>query len=445
MKKVLLTIVMSFTTVWMFAQAGHVMQGVGAVNMSMGGAATGQPLDITGAIHWNPAGISVFDQNELKFDLGLFFSSPELSSTVPIFDPNTGQPTGNFASGTTEDDRGLSPLPALAFLWGSEDSKHTFAASAFGISGFGVTFPESMTNPINAPQSMGGFGRIESDYLMMQISGTWAYELSDNFSIGVQPNFNYASIKLIPNPTANPNPFGYPSTDRASAVGFGAQMGVFYRSDAGFSAGASDKTQQSFGAFELENTYPNGATATNELELNYPAMYSVGLGYSFSDFDLALDYRYIDYENTTGFDETGWTQTAAVKGFGWESINVVSAGVQFKGVEDLPIRVGYTYSSNPIPDEIAFFNVPATAIIENAFQVGLSYVVNDALQLDAVYHYGTSNGSTEGPLLNPMLISPNNPLGAFPGSSVSYDMTTSMIMVGVSYKLGGGSADNSMD
>ena len=38
-----------------FAQTGHLMQGVGAVNMSMGGAATAQPLDISGAMHWNPA------------------------------------------------------------------------------------------------------------------------------------------------------------------------------------------------------------------------------------------------------------------------------------------------------------------------------------------------------------------------------------------------------
>lgn len=39
-----------FATLAMFSQAGHIMQGVGAINMSMGGAATGQPLDISGAL-----------------------------------------------------------------------------------------------------------------------------------------------------------------------------------------------------------------------------------------------------------------------------------------------------------------------------------------------------------------------------------------------------------
>ena len=60
-----------------YSQAGHIMQGVSSVNMSMGGAATGQPIDISGALHWNPASISSFEENSMRFDLGLFFSSPE--------------------------------------------------------------------------------------------------------------------------------------------------------------------------------------------------------------------------------------------------------------------------------------------------------------------------------------------------------------------------------
>ncbi|MEZ4795481.1 MAG: hypothetical protein R2773_08435 [Flavobacteriaceae bacterium] len=106
-----------FATLAMFSQAGHIMQGVGAINMSMGGAATGQPLDISGALLWNPAAISHFDGTVLKADVGLFFSSPELRSTVPVFN-SEGQPTGEFFSGITEDDRGLSPMPALALVWG---------------------------------------------------------------------------------------------------------------------------------------------------------------------------------------------------------------------------------------------------------------------------------------------------------------------------------------
>lgn len=415
-----------------FSQAGHIMQGVGAVNMSMGGASTAQPLDISGALHWNPASISVFDDKIIKLDIGLFFSSPELFSTVPEFD-STGQPTGNFFSGNTEDDRGVSPMPALAIVWGKEGSKHTFGASAFGISGFGVTFPESMTNPINMPQP-NGFGRIESDYILLQIGATWAYELSDTFSIGVEPTFNYSTLELAPNPTANPNGSGYPTTDKATATGFGAQFGLFFDSGSGFKAGASYKTTQKFSEFEFENTYLDNSTAKNNFQMDYPAILSFGLGYSNSAIDLALDYRMVDYENTDGFSETGWTPTASVAGFGWENISILSAGIQYKGVEKLPIRLGYTYSSNPIPKDVAFFNIPATAIIKNAFQLGFSYEANANWRLDAVYHYGASGDATKGQVLNPMFIGAGNPLGAIPGSEVSYDMTTSMIQFGVSYK-----------
>lgn len=435
MKNNMVTFVFSLLASAAFSQAGHIMQGVGAVNMSMGGAATAQPIDISGALQWNPAAISVFNENQLKLDVGLFFSSPELSSTVPEVDGNN-QPTGNFISGTTADDRGVSILPSVAYVWTYPESKHTLGISAFGISGFGVTFPESTTNPINMPQSMNGFGRVESDYSLLQVGLTWAYELTDQFSIGVEPTFNFATLELIPNPTANPTGAGYPSADKTSALGFGAQFGLFYNSPVGFKAGLAYKTKQAFKEFSLDNTYLDNSTSTNEFKINYPAIFSVGLGYSLGNIDLALDYRIVDYENAEGFAEAGWTPTFSVAGFGWENINIVSAGIQYKGVNKLPLRLGYTYSSNPISSDLAFFSVPATAIIKNAFQFGFSYEFTDAFSLDVVYHYGSSGDATSGPVLSPQFIQNFPPYGAIPGSEVSYDMTTSMIMFGGSFTFG---------
>nr|HPN59487.1 hypothetical protein [Chitinophagaceae bacterium] len=60
MKKIVSILLLASTTVTLSAQTGHVMQGVGAHNMSMGGASTGQVLDINGALQWNPAGITAF-------------------------------------------------------------------------------------------------------------------------------------------------------------------------------------------------------------------------------------------------------------------------------------------------------------------------------------------------------------------------------------------------
>lgn len=426
MKKIVQFLVVIISTS-VFAQAGHIMQGVGAVNMSMGGAATAMPVDINGTIHWNPAALSEFEGKHLNFDIGLFFSSPELSSTVPT-------PNGPF-SGVTEDDRGTSPMPAISYFWGKADSKHKFAVSAFGISGFGVTFPESMTNPINMPQAMGGFGRVESDYMLMQIGFSWSYELSDKFSLGVQPTFNFASLELMPNPIASPTMAGYPSSDSASAFGFGAQFGLFYHTESGFNAGLSYKTPQVFGDFSFENTYLDNSTSETDFQMDYPGIFSAGIGYTAPKIDLALDYRLVSYSSTEGFEKKGWTQTGSVQGFGWEDMDMISFGMQLKMIDKLPIRLGYTYSSNPINEDLAFFSIPATAIIENAFQLGLGYEFSEKFVLNAVYHTGMSNGTTEGPMLNPMMAGPGNPYGVVPGTSVSYEMDTSMFMLGFNWKL----------
>jgi long-chain fatty acid transport protein len=456
MKKILLQFCFSLITIAAFGQAGHVMQGVGAVNMSMGGAATGQPLDISGALQWNPAAISTFDNTIIKLDIGLFFSSPELSSSLP---PDMLGPGAPGVSGTTLDDRGTSLMPALGIVWGKEGSKHTFGASAFGISGFGVTFPEEAnapvdsqgnpnpnfnpsqnSNPINYPQAARGFGHIESDYMLLQIGFTYAYEISEKFSIGIEPTFNYGTLQLMPNPTSSPSQtLGYPTTDKASTTGFGGQIGLFYNSGNGFKAGASYKTEQFMSELDFQNTYLNGDPAQNNLfTMNYPAIISVGVGYSMDKFDFAVDYRNVDYKNTDGFAESGWAiasngfPTGAVSGFGWENMTIISAGIQFKGIEKLPIRVGYTYSSNPITEELAFFSVSAPAVVNNAFQLGLSFIASDRFSIDAMFHHGTS-GETTGLMLNPMAITPSNPLGSMPGTSVSYKMSTDLIMVGASY------------
>lgn len=427
MKKLISTTLSVIVPLFLFAQAGHIMQGIGATNMSMGGAATAQPLDINGALHWNPAALSAFDKKILSVNAGMFFSSPQLSSTVPT--------PGGPMSGVTKDDRGISIMPAVAMVWGKKNSQHTLGLSAFGISGFGVTFPESNSNPINMPQSLGGFGRIESDYQLMQVGITYSYKISDKVSIGIAPTFNYAALELAPNPLASPSSEkGYPVSDKASAFGAGGQVGIYYNSGEGLKLGASYKTQQYFTDFTFNNKNLDGSTAPDvKFQMNYPAIFSAGIGFSKGLIDLAFDYRYVTYENTEGFEAKGWTNTASVKGFGWNNISVVSAGLQYKGIKKLPLRAGYTFSSNPISSELAFFSTPATAIIKNAFQLGFGYEFSNKVTINAVYHHGSSGGSTSGPLLSPMMISGSNPYGAVPGSLVSYKMTTDMLMFGINY------------
>jgi long-chain fatty acid transport protein len=422
-----LTIISILLITNLFAQSGHLMQGVGAVNMSMGGASTAQPIDINGALKWNPAAISAFQGSTVSINAGIFMANPELSSTVPT-------PNGPM-SGSSTDVKKNSLMPSLAYVYAKKDSKHTFGAFAFGVSGFGVDFPESTSNPINMPQSMGGFGNLTSNYMMLQTGLSYSYKLSQSLSIGVSPSFNIATLELKPNPTASPTMAGYPATNNAMATGFGGQIGVFYQNKEGLKLGASYKTKQQFSDFKFENTYLDNFSSENAFKMNFPAVYSLGIGYSNTKVDLAFDFRQVEYSKTEGFEEFGWTTTGAVKGFGWKDMQIVSVGAQYKGIKKLPLRIGYTYNTNPIAPELAFFSTAATAVIQNAFQFGLGYEFSEKLTLNAVHHYGISDGSTKGPLYNPMLAGQTDPLGTVPNSTVSYKMNTSMIMLGITYKI----------
>ncbi|MDC9724144.1 MAG: hypothetical protein PSN34_15430 [Urechidicola sp.] len=268
----------------------------------------------------------------------MFKGTPTLYSSLPADMLGPGAPP---VSGATDSELGISPMPALAFTWSKPESKNTFGVSMFGISGFGVDFPQETNNPLSPsfnptvnsnpilyPQQAMGFGNLNSNYMFLQVGFTWAYEISDKLSIGVQPTVNYASLTMEPNPIAAPSQtLGYPVSDATASYGVGGQFGIFYDSQNGFKVGASYKTPQYMSEMEFDSKYLDGSTAPSpKFTMNYPAIYSAGLGYSKANFDLALDYRYVDYANTDGFEASGWQiadsgpgagfPTGAVNGFG---------------------------------------------------------------------------------------------------------------------------------
>lgn len=451
--KNLLVILFTIFSISLWSQTGHVLQGSGAVNFSMGGASTALPVDVLGALQWNPASISVFEQSEVGLSVAYFTAAPSLYAKVNMPDGQGGVMT---VEGTTEDEMGASPLPSLGAVFAMPDSKFTFGVSAFGISGFGVDYPETTnlplptnpnfdptnSNPLLYPQNMMGFGHLNSEYQLMQLGLTAAYEVVEGLSVGLAPTFNYSSLLIQPVPIAAPSENGYAIGERTSALGYGFQAGVFYMTDMGLNFGLAYKSPQWFQDLEIDGKYLDGSAApTANFNLDYPAIITAGVGYKAELFDVALDYRFINYENTDGFAETGWViaengyPNGAVAGFGWKNVNVIAAGVQLKMIEKVPIRLGYTYSSNPITEDNVFFSVAAPAVIEHAVQLGFSYEITDNFNLSLAYHRGLAT-EVSGQIMNPMLISAENPLGAVPDTKLTSKMHTNVALIGLAYRFG---------
>ncbi|MEZ6115729.1 MAG: hypothetical protein R3C28_04045 [Pirellulaceae bacterium] len=140
------------------AQTGHVLDAIGPVNQSMGGAGTGLPLDAIGAVHHNPASICGLPSSEVSFGFMGFASDTQLSSEIDAnaFGPNF--PATNLA-GSTKSDSDISPIPSIALVHKRPDSPWVIGLGGVAIGGFGVDLPATSANPILSPQpAQGGWG-----------------------------------------------------------------------------------------------------------------------------------------------------------------------------------------------------------------------------------------------------------------------------------------------
>ena len=416
------------------AQMGHVLSGVGAIDQGWSGAGTANPQDVLGALHWNPAAITHQDRSSFNVNLQMLTPNGRLYSGVKA---NAFGPMGpqQDLSGNTESKSGNFAIPAIAFVYQPRESDFTFGFHAFGVGGFGVDYVSTPTNPITTPQPPNGMGfnAINSEFMLMQMAPTVAYKISDMLSIAVSPVANLSTLEVNPFPATNPDDSNgdgfpsYPGGPREMAWGFGYQIGINIGDVNGLRFGASYKSNQRFEDFKFTADSENGSPRSFNFNLDYPMITSAGLGYSgFERLELAADVKYIDFEHTHGFDKVGFDQSGAVQGFGWKSIWVIAAGIQYDVTDKLPVRLGYSYNENPISDANSFYNVSAPAIIQHHLSAGFSYRINPQLTGSFAIQYGLKN-STRGEWMNPQMG------GAVPNTYVKNELSTRFIALGLCY------------
>ncbi|MBY0528339.1 MAG: outer membrane protein transport protein [Gemmataceae bacterium] len=417
------------------AQQGIVLSGVGPINRSMAGAATAAPIDACGALNWNPASIAGLERSELEFGLELLYPTTRLSSNVPANALGAGIPPTGFAD-TSTSDGGIYPLPTIGLVYQPEDSRWSLGLGIFAVGGFGVNYAASATNPfLQAPPPLGlGVGPLYTELQVMQVAPTAAYWLTDRLAIGVSPTLTLASLRIDPNFVATPDvlPGGvvaYPRSAHARiSAGGGVQAGIFYVLPDGWQLGASVKSPQRLETFYFNSQTSVGAPLKVPFNLDYPLIASAGVAYSgLERWLFAVDFRWVDYENTDGFRQSGFGPDGAVQGLGWRSIFAVLAGVQYQWTDSLTVRAGYSYNQNPVPDAQATINTSAPSIIEHVIYAGASWRVSEALLLSAAYAHGFEN-AIEGSYRGPTVI--------VPGSSVRNQASADTFLMGATVQFG---------
>ncbi|MEP7012194.1 MAG: outer membrane protein transport protein [Acidobacteriota bacterium] len=408
---------------------GHFLHGVGAVNSALGGAGVAFPNDALGALSLNPSLLGHMDGYQFQFSLENVGQDNAVESHV-----------GPFA-GRTEDQGDDAAVPAFGWTHHEKDSRFAFGMGFLGLAGFSVDYPQDSTNPILSPQPR-GFGRFYSSYQYLKIPFAVSYRASDRLSLGASLNLARATLAGDPvgfaAPDCSPSPGGlvcyFPRVDSDSAMGHGLQVGAHFQATPAFALGFSYSTETKFEDFEWNSVHanpslPNYGTARKiKFELGAPAVAALGLAWTPSPkLAVALDAKRIFYSSTPGFGDSGINPaTGAIRGPGWEDIDVFALGIQFAATPKLTLRGGYNKSDNPIPDSQTFFSLFAPGIFENHGTAGIGYQVGEKMRLDLAYYRAFKNDAS-GPLFTLS--------GPVPGAGVKQEIALESIILTLSFHL----------
>jgi long-chain fatty acid transport protein len=224
-----------------------------------------------------------------------------------------------------------------------------------------------------------------------------------------------------PAPVAAPDGQYYPNASNVDGTfGWGFQVGALFKVNDALSLGASYASPQWFGDFSWNTSNANpggqyGFPRTITFRLDVPAVWAAGVGFKpMPALQLAADVKYITYESTEGFEQSGFNPDGSVAGFGWQNILVAAVGAEFAATPRLMLRGGYNYTDNPIPDELSMLNVPAPGVVQHHITLGFGYQLTPSLAVDLAYYTALEN-SISGPILGPV--------GPIPGSDVTNSLS----------------------
>src|SRR6266568_81391 len=414
------------------ATDGHFLHGAGPVNEAMGGADTGICLDATGSIAWNPACTTQFQGRRFEFHGTGFAAWRDLSSTVDANAFGPGVP-GATLQGTTVSHRDGAFMPGLAFVYHPLGSRNAYHFAMIGVSGFGVDYDQNtnFSNPILTPQPPNGFGfgRIRSNYSLLEVPIGASRQLTERVSAGFSIAPSLSMLQVIPAPFAAPviagstMPYYLSAGNNAPSLGVGASAGLHYQINHRVSLGVAYHTPVWFQEFTWKRKDLSGASHNMKFQMNLPQVMSMGVGISPSKKTrLGADVRWFNYANTAGFAKSGFNSDGSVAGFGWKNIWAVGGGVQQQVATGTKLIAGYNYSQNPVPAKYAFLNTPAPAIVQHHVSGGIVQSLRSGWDVNATYYHAFRNSLT-GPWLSPQ--------GAIPGTSVTSRMSENSLTIGL--------------
>lgn len=333
-----------------YATNGDQMLGVTATQWGMAGAIVAAPQD-AGTILTNPAGLSLLNIEDVRFDMGFGFLNPPRK-----------------ANGTDSDsDLYLIPSGAVAF---KINDKLTFGMGMAGLSGMGVDFADIAPLPGNQ--------NVVTTKQFYKIAPGFSYQMNEKLALGAALNIDYQSLALDNSQMHLP---------QNQVYGFGFTLGAIYKINDVLNFGASYISEQSMSAFEWNTT-----AGAYSMTMDAPQSLAIGLAYQPGNGLLVeADIKYIGFSDVLDKVDLDTPAGPSVMNFGWDDQVVFALGVQQQINDKTTLRAGFNYAESPIGKEDVNNNIGSLAVTESHVSVGATRKLGKRVEGSVSYLHAFNN------------------------------------------------------
>lgn len=361
------------------ATEGYFALGYSPAARGVAGAGVAYSQDaMSGAI--NPASVATVGR-ELSFGFQAF--SPDRGYT--------GSDTGFIASGGVTSDSKFFPVPNAAYNM-PLDNGGVLNFAAYGNGGMNTSYPDVTNDNCGGGSGVFCDGEAGVDLTQMFVSVTYAKQ-EGRFSYGIAPTLAIQAFKA-----KGLTVFSYSSVDPTAltnngydySYGVGLRVGMQYALTDQLTFGIAAQTKFDMSEFDdYAGLFEGGG------DFDIPASVTVGLAYQpTTDLALLLDYQKIFYSDVPAVanaSDAGLLGDDGGAGFGWDDVEVIRIGAEWKASPVMTWRVGYAHATNPIGTDDVTFGILAPGVVEDHFTFGGSRQINERDRIDFSISYVPEN------------------------------------------------------
>ncbi|MBU2582399.1 MAG: outer membrane protein transport protein [Alphaproteobacteria bacterium] len=378
-----------------WATDGYFQPGFGARQKALGGAGVADGRDAT-STSLNPA--------------GLVHSPSEYTTAISLFSPQryvegSGQP-GFTSTGRVESDSKLFFIPNMAWAQRVNSSLvDVIGVSMYANGGMNTDYRGVARPLLECGGGSGVFcgGRAGVNLQQALLSVNFAKEVMPGFAIGIAPilgrqQFEAEGVSLL-----TPNS----STDVSWGGGVkgGIEWSVMPNVRIGVAA-TSPIWMQPF------DKYSNLFAEQGDFDI--PANVVAGIAIDvMPNLTFMADYKHIWYSEVAAIANPSANAFIAPfgadngPGFGWEDVDVIKVGLEWRASQQYTLRAGYSYNTSPLRSEDVMFNILAPAAVQHHISAGATYKLSDRIDIEVAGMY-VPESSISGVELNPPLGNPNH-------------------------------------